>query len=110
MLAQNDKYINEASETIYQLTREDYYRRQRSWDDRIAKAMKIEAEHDRLIAQNDKLTADIDKLTAENKELKVTVEELTATITRQEASIAKQDASIATLIAAMEANGITINT
>lgn len=99
MLAQNDKYISEASETIYQLTqeerirlqceaREDYYRRQRSWDDRLAQAAKIEAE---------------------NKELKATIEKLNTTIEKQNTTIEKLTSSFAALKAAMEANGITID-
>jgi len=88
-LAQNNKYISEASETIYQLTqeqqirlqceaREDYFRRQRSQDDRIAN----------VIADNKKLTAQNEKLTAR-------IEELTSTV--------------AILKAALEANGIRVD-
>jgi len=61
-LAQNDKYINVASETIYQLTqekirqqceaREDYYRRQHSNEARMAKQ----------IADNKELTVSVEKL------------------------------------------------
>lgn len=53
MLAQNDEYINEASETIYQLTqdehirlvceaRDDYYRRQRSINQKLQKLQESE--------------------------------------------------------------------
>jgi len=120
LLAQNDKYINEASETIYQLTREeqirlqceareDYYRRQRSWDDRIAKAEKIEIENKELKATVEKLTATIQELTTSKAEQTATIQELTSSNAKQNATIAELTASFAALKAAMEANGITIN-
>lgn len=78
MLAQNDEYINEASNTIYELTqeekirlqceaREDYYRRERSkkhymeeQDARIAeKSVKI-AEQEAAIAERDSRIAELE--------------------------------------------------
>ncbi len=109
-LAQNNKYISEASETIYQLTqeqqirlqceaREDYFRRQRSQDDRIAN----------VIADNEKLTAQNEKLTAENKELKATITKQDSAIQELTASNAQLISSIAALKAALEASGIKVN-
>jgi len=102
-LAQNNKYISEASETIYQLTqeerirlqceaREDYYRRQRSKDDRIAN-----------------VTAENEKLTAQNKELIATIAKQDSAIQELTASNAQLISSIAALKAALEASGFKVD-
>ena len=70
MLAQKDKYIEEASATIYELSqeekirlqceaREDYYRRQRSIQNQMKNLEKTIAEKDAAIAI---LKAEIEKL------------------------------------------------
>jgi len=73
MLAQNDKYITEASETIYQLTqdehirlvceaRDDYYRRQRSINQRLQKLQESEETINTLSAEIVQANAEIQKL------------------------------------------------
>ena len=77
MLAQKDKYIEEASATIYELSqeekirlqceaREDYYRRQRSIQNQMKNLEKTIAEKDAAIAEKDAaiaiLKAEIEKL------------------------------------------------
>jgi len=110
MLAQNDKYINEACETIYQLTqeerislqceaREDFYRRQRS----------NEARMEKLTADNEELNATVEMLNATIAELTSSNEKQSATIEKQNAAIAELTSVVSALQAAMEANGITVN-
>ena len=64
MLAKNNKYIKEASETIYQLTqdeqirkqceaREDYYRRMQGMDDMLAEMDAALAEKSAALAEKD---------------------------------------------------------
>lgn len=70
MLAKNNKYIKEASETIYQLTqdeqireqceaREDYYRRMQGMDDMLAEMGAALAEKDDTINEQAALIADL---------------------------------------------------
>ena len=70
MLAKNNKYIKEASETIYQLTqdeqireqceaREDYYRRMQGMDDMLAEKDAALAEKDDTINEQAALIADL---------------------------------------------------
>lgn len=124
MLARNDEYISEASETIFQLTqeerirlqcqaREDYYLRQRSTQDKMAKLtstnVELTATNAELTATNAELTATNAELTATNAELTATNAELTATNADLNATNAELNATIATLKAQMEANGIPAN-
>lgn len=68
MLAQKDKYIEEASATIYELSqeekirlqceaREDYYRRQRSIQNQIKNLERTITEKDDAIAEKDAVIA-----------------------------------------------------
>ena len=109
-LAQNDKYISEASETIYQLTqeerirlqceaREDYYLRQRSSQDKIA-------EQNAALQKKD---AALQKKDATIKKQDATIKKLSTTIKTLSATIEGQAADIAALKAALEANGIQID-
>lgn len=69
MLAKNNKYIKEASETIYQLTqdeqireqceaREDYYRRMQGMDDMLAEMDAALAEKSAALAEKDNALAE----------------------------------------------------
>lgn len=96
MLAQNDKYISEASETIYQLTQEERIRLQcEAREDFIRRQRSNEARTKQLVA------------TIEEKDANIA--ELTATIEEQTATIADKDAIIEVLKAQMAANGIPID-
>ena len=123
-LAQNDKYISEASETIYQLTqeerirlqceaREDYYLRQRSSQDKIAEQNAALKKKDATIKKQE---ATIKKLSTTIKTQDVTIQKLTTLIDEQATAnknqatiIAELSSSIAALKAALEANGIQID-
>ena len=78
MLAENDKYIHEASETIYQLTqdehirrlceaREDFYRRERSVSHKLQKNQETIAD---LNAKFSKASAELEASKNEIEKLK----------------------------------------
>ena len=80
MLAQKDKYIEEASATIYELSqeenirlqceaREDYYRRQRSIQNQIKNLERTITEKDDVIAEKDTAIAEKDAVIANQKAL-----------------------------------------
>lgn len=102
MLAQKDEYINEASNTIYELTqeekirlqcqaREDYYRREQS------KKHYME-EQDARIAKQDTVIAEKDAIIAGKN----------AEIAEKDAEICRQSATIASLKALLKSNGIDL--
>ena len=77
MLAQNNEYIRQASETIYQLSqeeairqqceaREDYYRRQKGINDELEEKANLLKEKDKKI---NKLSSQNEILSSQNKEL-----------------------------------------
>ena len=106
MLANQDEFIREASETVYQLSqeelvrlqceaREDYYRRQRT----------IQHELEKLNTQNvtiEKQTATIENQKDMIESQNVTIEEQNATIDEQNATIKTQNAMLESQKAAIE--------
>ena len=77
MLAQNNEYIRQASETIYQLSqeeairqqceaREDYYRRQKGINDELEEKTNLLKKKDKTI---NKLSSQNEILSSQNKEL-----------------------------------------
>ena len=84
MLAQDNEYIRQASETIYQLSqeeairqqceaREDYYRRQKGINDELEEKANLLKEKDKkinkLASQNKSLSSQNEILSSQNKEL-----------------------------------------
>ena len=84
MLAQNNEYIRQASETIYQLSqeeairqqceaREDYYRRQKGINDELEEKTNLLKKKDKTInklsSQNEILSSQNKELSSQNKEL-----------------------------------------
>ena len=84
MLAQNNEYIRQASETIYQLSqeeairqqceaREDYYRRQKGINDELEEKTNLLKKKDKTInklsSQNKSLSSQNEILSSQNKEL-----------------------------------------
>lgn len=103
MLAQKDKYIKEASDTIYHLTqdekvrlqceaREDYYRRQAD-----AKLLK-----DRLAAELQSAQTELQSVQTELQSAQAALEERNSIIAEQYSVLAEKDASLAALRAEIE--------
>ena len=97
MLAKNNKYIKEASETIYQLTqdeqireqceaREDYYRRMQGMDDMLAEMGAALAEKLAALAEKDNALAEKNAALAEKDD---TINEQAALIADLKAQLAR---------------------
>ena len=102
MLAKQDKFINEASETIYQLTqeeqvrlqceaREDYYRRQRTIQYNLDK-QKDTIESQNTTIENQNATIEKQNITIKNQN--TTIQQLTDKTTSQENKITSQEEKI----------------
>ena len=105
MLAKNNKYIKEASETIYQLTqdeqirkqceaREDYYRRMQGMDDMLAEMDAALAEKSAALAEKDNALAEKSVALAEKDNA---LAEKSAALSEKDDTINKQAALIADL-------------
>ena len=106
MLAQNDDYIKDASNTIYQLSqdeqirlqceaREDHYRRLR----RIARQHEEINELTTRIAEKDAVITDMHDTVAEKDAV---IADMHDTVAEKDAVIAEKDARIAVLTAELE--------
>jgi len=109
MLAQNNEYINEASDTIYRLTqdekirlqceaREEYYRRERSKKHYMEMQDSIIKERDSIIKEQGSTIKEQDSIIKEQgstiKEQDSTIKEQDSTIKKQDSTIKKQDSTI----------------
>ncbi len=105
MLAQENEYIEEAAETVYQLSqeekirqqceaREDYYRTQRGIQLMLENQKKIIAENEKVIAENEKVIAENEKVIAKNEKI---LKEKEKVLKEKDTEIAALHAEIAAL-------------
>ena len=113
MLAQDNEYIRQASETIYQLSqeeairqqceaREDYYRRQKGINDELEEKANLLKEKDKkinkLASQNKSLSSQNEILSSQNKELSSQNKELSSqneVLSSQNEALSSQNEALA---------------
>lgn len=110
MLAQEDEYIREASDTIYQLTqdekirlqceaREDYYRRQRSVQAYMEQQADIIKQQENIINQHESTINRQENIIRQQTEQ---LKKSNSALTEKDTVIARKDSTIASLQAEIE--------